>query len=150
MFSLNIGAGHRVADGEGACLKIHGFPPQANHLPPPQTIEGGELDDELQPVAPCSLKQFLHFLSGVEGSHVLLRLGPLHLVHRVAGDKVQLHRIFQSLVHIGVQPDDTGGFQGLQLMEIEALDVPGLQAPQGDTGRLEVGDNVIIHIKTVP
>ena len=98
---------------------------------------------------PRRLEQLLHLLGGVVGGHVPFRLGPLHLVHRVAGDEVQLHRLLQRLVEIGVQPQHTGGFQRFPLMEIKTLDVPRLQAAQRYAGGLEVGHDVVLHIEAI-
>ena len=36
-----------VVDGDGVSFKIDGFPPQSQHLFPPQAIEGGQLDRHL-------------------------------------------------------------------------------------------------------
>ena len=111
VFALHAGGGHRVADGEGSCREVDGIPPQAQHLAPPQPVKGRELDDEFQPVPPRRLKQLLHLLGSVVSGHVPFRFGPLHLVHRIAGDEIQFHRLLQRLVEIGVQSQHTGGFQ---------------------------------------
>ena len=126
MFALQVGAGHDVADGQGTGLKVHGVPPQAQHLAPAQPVEGCELDDDFQPMTTGGFKQLFHLLGGVVGGQVLLRLGPFYLVHRVAGDQIQLHGVFQRLVQVGVQPQYAGGFQRFQLVEVETLDVPRL------------------------
>ena len=46
-------------------------------------------------------------------------------------------------------PQYAGGFQRFQLVEVETLDMPCLQAAQRDAGGLEVGDDVIPHIEVV-
>ena len=149
VLSLHAGSGHRVADGEGSRREVNGVPPQAQHLTPPQPVEGRELDDKFQPVPTGGFKQLLHLLGGVVGGHVPFWFGPLHLVHRVAGDEVQLHRLFQRLVEIGVEPQHTGGFQRFPLVEIKALDVSRLQAAQRDAGGLEIGHDVVLHVEAV-
>ena len=149
VFALQVGAGHDVADGQGTGLKVHRVPPQAQHLAPAQPVEGCELDDQFQPVPPGGFEELLHLLGGVVGGQVLLGLGALHLVHRVAGDQIQLHGVFQCLVQVGVLPQYAGGFQRFQLVEIETLDMPRLQPAQRDAGRLEVGDDVVLYIEVV-
>ena len=55
-------------------------------------------------------KELFHFLGAVIACHERLRLGAVYLVHRVAGDQVDAHGVFQRLVKIGVESQDRGVF----------------------------------------
>ena len=124
--AVDADSGDDVPDGQCVGGQVEGLPPRAQHLAPAQPVEGCELDDDFQPMTTGGFKQLFHLLGGVVGGQVLLRLGPFYLVHRVAGDQIQLHGVFQRLVQVGVQPQYAGGFQRFQLVEVETLDVPRL------------------------
>ena len=80
-----------------------------------------------------------HLLSGVAFRHVLLGLEPLHTVRRIEGDQIQLHRVFQRLVDVGVLPLDGAGGDRLQLGQIEGLQMLDLESRQSIIKRILQG-----------
>ena len=45
--------------------------------------------------------------------------------------------------------DHACGFEGLQLMKVETLDMAGFQSSQRDAGRLEVRHDMVLHVEAV-
>lgn len=82
----------------------------------------------------CRLKELLQLLQTVVIRDILLLLRTLHLVGGVVRNEVHLDGIFQRLVDIGVIVDYRTGRHGFQLVQIEALNMPGLKLAQLDAG----------------
>ena len=123
-----------MSDGDGIALKVDGVPSQAQSLAAPEPVERGDLDQQRIGVILCRLKELLQLLQTVVIRDILLLLRTLHLVGGVVRNEVHLDGIFQSLVNIGVLVDDRAGRHGFQLVQIEALNMPGLKLAQLDAG----------------
>ena len=92
-----------------------------------------QLDSEIN-LANVFLKSFFRFSDfllekdvykrQVIACHERLRLGAVHLVHRVAGYQVDAHGVFQRFVKIGVESQDRGVFQRFRFVQIKTLDLP--------------------------
>ena len=94
-------------------------------------------------------KELFHFLGAVIACHERLRLGAVHLVHRVAGDQVDAHGVFQRLVQIGVESQDRGVFQRFRFVQIKALNLTRLQPCQRYAQRLKVGNDMFLYIEAI-
>ena len=71
-------------------------------------------------------KELFHFLGAVIACHKRLRLWAVHLVHRIAGNQVNPHGVFQRLVQIGMESQDRGVFQRFRFVQIKALNLARL------------------------
>ena len=115
-----------MADGQRLGFKVDGLPPQAHHLGAAQAVKSCELDDKFQLMPLGGFKELFHFLGAVIACHERLRLGAVHLVHRVAGYQIDAHGVFQRFVKIGVESQDRGVFQRFRFMQIKALNLARL------------------------
>jgi len=115
-----------VANGQRLGFKVDGLPPQAHHLGTAQSVKGCKLDDKFQLMALGGFKELFHLLGAVIACHERLRLGAVHLVHRVAGYQVDAHGVFQRFVKIGVESQDRGVFQRFRFVQIKALNLARL------------------------
>lgn len=134
ILAVYLGICYDVSDGDGIALKVDGVPSQAQSLAAPEPVERGDLDQQRIGVILCRLKELLQLLQTVVIRDILLLLRTLHLVGGVVRNEVHLDGIFQSLVNIGVLVDDRAGRHGFQLVQIEALNMPGLKLAQLDAG----------------
>ena len=98
LLTVDVGRCDDMADGQCSRVQIDRDPAQAQYLASAQPVECRELNDQLQSVPPRSGEQLLHLLGSVASGHILLYLRALHLVHRIAGNEIEPHRVFQRLV----------------------------------------------------
>ena len=138
-----------MANGQRLGFKVDGLPPQAHHLGTAQSVKGCKLDDKFQLMALGSFKELFHFLDAVIACHERLRLGAVHLVHRVAGYQVNAHGVFQRFVKIGVESQDRGVFQRFRFVQIKALNLARLQPCQRYAQRFKVGNNMFLYIEAI-
>ena len=94
-------------------------PPQPHHLGAAQSVKGCKLDDKFQLMPLGGFKELFHLLGAVIACHKRLRLRAVNLVHRVAGNQVNPHGVFQRLVKIGVESQDRGVFQRFRFVQIK-------------------------------
>ena len=94
-------------------------------------------------------KELFHLLGAVIACHECLRLGAVHLVHRVAGNQVDAHGVFQCLVKIGVESQDRGIFQRFRFVQIKALNLSRLQPCQRYAQRFKIGNDMFLYVEAI-
>ena len=146
---VDVGLRHRVPDGDGLFLEVDGVPFEPQHLLSAQTVEGRQLDAQLQQISLHRLEE-LGQLLGVIGDHLVAVFpGPLDFVGGVAVDQVRFEGVLQSLADVGVAVDHRVGaaLPLLQLVTVVLLNVPGGQILEQQLGvaLLEVGNDLLLN-----
>ncbi len=66
-------------------------------------VERSHQDRELNRAAFDHLEKSFHLGNRVKRSGIRQAFGPIHLIHRVIANQVMAHRVFQSLVNVGIK-----------------------------------------------
>ena len=93
----------------------------------------------------CYLKKLFQLIQPVIVCDILLLFRTLHLVGRIKRDQVHFHGIFQSFVDVCVFVNHRVGRNGFHLMQIEALNMLGLNTFDSEAGISEVRHDLSLY-----